>query len=339
MKILVDNKQKCGVYKIKNLINNKCYIGSTTKLLKYRCITHRCHLRYNRHTNQHLQNAWNKYGENNFEFSIIELCQPNKCLDREQHYIDILNPEYNILQFSTGTFGYKHSDEAKKKISIAFSGKNHPAYSGEYVFYHPIEKYYIGGRVYFSKKYNLKLIRIHKLCNNVSNQYKKWICLGKHTTDFKYPDNIDEIYKNKLNANRPSFIFYHKKHGKFIGPINKFCNLFHFKHKDIAGLYRNKRFSANGWICFGKFTSQFIFPKNIDEIYNQRIEKNNYNKNLKKIQSSFIHNTGNFFVGSLLDFSQKYNLHLRCVIRLYNGGRKQYKGWKINKIDENKEME
>ena len=120
MKILVDNKQKCGIYKIKNLINNKCYIGSTTGLLKYRCITHRYHLRYNRHTNQHLQNSWNKYGENNFEFSIIELCQPDKCLDREQYYIDTLKPEYNILQFSNSTLGYKHTIKAKKKIFRLF---------------------------------------------------------------------------------------------------------------------------------------------------------------------------------------------------------------------------
>ena len=103
-------------------------------------------------------------------------------------------------------------------------------------------------------------------------------------------------------------------------------------------MYKNKRFSANGWICLGKHTSNFEYPENIDEIYNQRIEKSNRNKNLKETETSFIHNNGISFTGSIINFSKKYNLHLRCVIRLYNGGRKQYKGWKINKIDENKKL-
>ena len=114
---------------------------------------------------------------------------------------------YNILQFTGNTLGYNHTNEAKEKISIYFTGKNHPAYSGEYIFYHPKEKYYIGGRIYFSEKYNLKKIRIHKLCEEEFNQYKGWICLGKHTTGFEYPKNIDEIYKNKLNSDRPYYTF------------------------------------------------------------------------------------------------------------------------------------
>jgi len=179
----------------------------------------------------------------------------------------------------------------------------------------------------------LKKIRVHKLCSNVLNQYKQWICLGKHIPNFKHPINIDEIYKNKLNAYRPSFIFYHKKHGKFIGPLNKFCSLFHFKHRDISGLYKGKRYSAYGWICFGKYTPQFMFPENIEKIYNQRIEKSSYNKNLGNVIVSFTHFDGNSFTGSIIEFSKKYNLHLRCVIRLYNKGRKQYKGWSLKNID------
>ena len=203
MKILVDNKTKCGVYKIRNIVNNKCYIGSTTGTLKNRCITHRCNLRYNRHTNQHLQNSWNKYGEDGFEFSLVELCQPNQCFDREQYYIDILKPEYNIIQFvGQGILGYKHTDEAKKKISIAFAGKNHPAYSGEYVFYHPLYGIIIDDQKSISKKYNLTYTTINKMCLRKLNHHKRWIYLGKFDSEFKNPDNIDKIYNEKLNVQK-----------------------------------------------------------------------------------------------------------------------------------------
>jgi len=283
MKILIDNKIKCGVYKIQNLVNNKCYIGSTTGVLKYRCITHRCHLRHNRHSNQHLQNSWNKYGEDNFEFSVLEMCDIDRCVNREQYYIDTLNPEYNINKFANSTFGYKHTKEAKEKISNAFSGENHPAYSGKYVFYHPTYGYIIEDQKTLCNKFNLIYTSVNKMCRNELNKHKNWIFLEKFNKKFKHLNNINEIYKTKINSNRPLFAFYHKQHGKFIIPINVFCHKFNFKNKEIGGIYNGTRYSANGWICFGKCDSKFSFPKNLNEIYKNRLEKSNRNqrKNIK----------------------------------------------------------
>lgn len=61
----------CGIYKIVNITNSKVYIGQSNNIKK-RWTEHRSALNNNRHVNVHLQNAWNKYGENNFEFVIIE---------------------------------------------------------------------------------------------------------------------------------------------------------------------------------------------------------------------------------------------------------------------------
>lgn len=108
-----------GVYVIKNLKNNKSYIGSTSCIngFKERWKTHKRELRKGIHSNDYLQKSWNKYGEDNFEFEILEKCNKSLCIEREQFYIDTLNPEYNLCKIAGSTLGRKHTEETKKKIS------------------------------------------------------------------------------------------------------------------------------------------------------------------------------------------------------------------------------
>ena len=90
-----DLAKKSGIYMLLNKINGKRYIGSS-KNLRARLWEHRSLLRHNKHINQHLQNAWNKYGEINFDYSIIEFCDENIRYEKEQFYVDAIKPEYNI---------------------------------------------------------------------------------------------------------------------------------------------------------------------------------------------------------------------------------------------------
>ena len=90
-------KQKiCGVYKITNRVNGKIYVGSSKNIYE-RWNQHKDKLRNNCHDNAHLQNAWIKYGENNFKFEIIEECDPNVQFEREQYYLNTLNPFDRVL--------------------------------------------------------------------------------------------------------------------------------------------------------------------------------------------------------------------------------------------------
>jgi len=57
-----------------------------------------------------------KYGYSNFSFEILEYCNKNEILVREQYYLDTLKPEYNILPTSGYPLGYKHTEEAKAKL-------------------------------------------------------------------------------------------------------------------------------------------------------------------------------------------------------------------------------
>lgn len=66
-------KEISCIYEIKNIVNQHRYIGQT-KNFYTRKRKHMNDLKKNKHKNDYLQNAWNKYGEKNFEFNIIEIC-------------------------------------------------------------------------------------------------------------------------------------------------------------------------------------------------------------------------------------------------------------------------
>lgn len=95
MKVIHKNLNVSGIYCIINLKNNKRYIGSS-KNIRLRLWEHRAELRHNHHDNSHLQSAWNKYKESNFDYFIIETCSEDKLLEKEQYYINTLSPEYNM---------------------------------------------------------------------------------------------------------------------------------------------------------------------------------------------------------------------------------------------------
>jgi group I intron endonuclease len=116
--------KNCGVYIIRNIVNNNIYIGSSVNIKKRFC-QHRNSLRKNKHHNKYLQHSWNKYGEENFEFVVIEHhSYPEKILGRENKCILLYNPEYNITRVNKeGRFIL--SEETKKKISKSNKGKSH----------------------------------------------------------------------------------------------------------------------------------------------------------------------------------------------------------------------
>ena len=123
-----------GIYKIVNTVNGKKYVGSAVDIMK-RWNEHRRNLRQNKHHSKKLQNAWNKYGEKVFEFSVIEECERarNVLLVREQYWMDTLNVHgptgYNICPVAGNAMGRKHTEKTKIKMSKA--AKNRPPISDE----------------------------------------------------------------------------------------------------------------------------------------------------------------------------------------------------------------
>lgn len=114
----MENKDKKGIYCIINKFNYKRYIGSTSDSFKKRWWLHKWQLNNNKHKNIHLQNAWNKYGSENFEFIIIEILS-GSFLEKEQKWIDLydFNMLYNINPTATG--GMQFTDDIIKKRTLS----------------------------------------------------------------------------------------------------------------------------------------------------------------------------------------------------------------------------
>ena len=116
-KILSYTKNKSGIYMWTNNINKKRYIGSSQNLRK----------RFSEYFNDNylikdncmqICRALLKYGYSNFSLTIIDYCEPEKCIQREKYYID-LGSEYNTIKDPTlpPMSGRKHLEETKTKIS------------------------------------------------------------------------------------------------------------------------------------------------------------------------------------------------------------------------------
>ena len=112
----------CGIYLISNLINNKIYVGQSINIEK-RWTQHKRELRNNIHENKRLQNAWNKYGEENFEFSIVEECDINQLNQREIYWISKFNSCVNGYNLTSGGDGVVDPDEQTRLKMAFWTGK------------------------------------------------------------------------------------------------------------------------------------------------------------------------------------------------------------------------
>lgn len=111
-----------GIYKITNIINNKCYIGKSLNI-EDRLRRHKSALLKNTHKNKYLQNEYNKYSVNNFTFEIIEFdIDKNHLNDREIYWINYcqsFNRKYGYNMTIGGDGGYTIGNKTdKEKIYI-----------------------------------------------------------------------------------------------------------------------------------------------------------------------------------------------------------------------------
>jgi group I intron endonuclease len=140
---------ECGVYAIKNLRDGKVYIGSTAVSFGRRWSGHRSKLRKGKHANQHLQSAWNRDGEESFEFAILEVVTEQdaltaveaqwiadtNCCDRRFGYNARVEPSSNkgmkmgpqspefIAKRTSGLKGRVVSEETRAKLRAAAAAR------------------------------------------------------------------------------------------------------------------------------------------------------------------------------------------------------------------------
>ena len=200
-------------------MNGHYYIGSTSVSFHVRKNSHLRELRKNTHENRHLQNAFNKYGEEAFTWDIVEIVPPEQCLTREQWYLDNKPCEYNICRTAGSTRGVKASKETRAKISASKIGKKDSPKRIEQKSQHMYERNLIGERnymfgrsgilnpaskptVYFNSNTNM----IHEFESvtalakflDISVQYTKDILKGQKTGNFLKKTGIKIQYKEVI---------------------------------------------------------------------------------------------------------------------------------------------
>lgn len=117
------NDALCGIYKITNNINGKIYIGQSINI-KARWKDHINTLNRNDSHSVLLQRAWNKYGQENFSFEILELCSEDMLDEVETKYIDLYDSRNNGYNIEPGGNENKHlAEETKQKLREAHLGK------------------------------------------------------------------------------------------------------------------------------------------------------------------------------------------------------------------------
>lgn len=248
---------KSGIYQIKNLVNKKKYIGST-KNFNSRKHQHLYHLRRSNHSNKHLQNAWNIYGENVFVFEILEECDVSLIIKKEQYYIDLLKPEYNIRKIAASNLGFKHSTNTKNKIketSKQMWKKEGQKENFIQKLSKPIICYTKDGHFYkeflsakeASIELNIESSHITKICKLKANIRNGFIFRYK-TENYPLFLDFDYLYENKKrtaienakNNRKRIEIFINNESVGIFNSIKEASIHFNISHVTISALKQNK---------------------------------------------------------------------------------------------------
>ena len=200
---------KTGIYQIRNIINDDSYIGSA-KDINRRWQRHKSALKHNHHENIHLQRAWNKYGEKNFIFEILEECLYENLLATEQKYLD-LNPKYNIGKTSSGGDNLtNHPDRENiiKKIGDAARKRMKELSSSDRILQYsrPMEDNpnWKGGKTYNFCTCGIRISYNSLTCNTCGKKY-----------------GIDNPFYNKHHTKETKKLLSEQRIGKYNGKQNK----------------------------------------------------------------------------------------------------------------------
>lgn len=113
---------KAGIYMLVNKVTSKVYVGSSRNCDR-RKSEHISKLRRGVHVNAKLQAAWNKYGEDAFEFktvfTVLDVSQIEAIEQKFLDEADAVRTGYNLAPKAGNTAGWKAPPETRKRMSEA----------------------------------------------------------------------------------------------------------------------------------------------------------------------------------------------------------------------------
>ena len=155
-----------AVYKITNTITKDFYIGSS-KDVKQRLANHKCPSTWKNYPNKQLYQDMQKYGIDKFEFQILEEVESDFLKEKEQQFIEKLQPTYNNRR--ANGLDFEKIKECQKKYRQSEKGKEYQKeyWKEHWKEYHQSDKY---------KEYQKEYQQSDKY-KECQKKYKKQLCL------------------------------------------------------------------------------------------------------------------------------------------------------------------
>ena len=229
------DKENCaGIYQIQNLENGRIYIGSAY-CFKQRWHRHLVDLKKQRHHNKYLQNDYNKYSENKFSFSVLEICDLDKEKIRglEQRYLDDLwkNTDFDERYNHTKNTNITYS---KQKRKIKYEQKCVWLFDG-------IIEYAIFDLEYFSKHYNVDHTELMELISGEIDKISNWVRGNNKQIIVKHIDTQEEIETNSFcNGDLAKKMKIQQSHlSKLLSGKRKRCGKWIVKNRVFFGRQHN----------------------------------------------------------------------------------------------------
>ncbi len=260
-----------GIYVIRNKQNGKLYVGSSQNIHR-RALEHKSELRRGVHDNDYLQKSWNKYGEDAFQFEILEECEVAMLAEREQYWLDTIGFDvtYNIAQNVVASMrGRKHTDETKMLISRLHKGRvatpeARARLSQSHIGIRPSEetrqllsKWQIGRKQSPETKEKLRIANLGKKASD-STRIKMSIvrqnpslelrhkfgngARGKNRTPESIAKMVSKIAQEYI-VTSPDGIETHIKN------LNQFCREHNLSVSHMSKVANSKRTHHKGWKC------------------------------------------------------------------------------------------
>lgn len=234
-------KRISGIYTITNTINGKIYYGSSVNIRR-RWYIHRATLKRGKHHNPHLQNAWDKYGENAFRFDILKQVPADQLLITEQAFLDIVKQTptlyYNIsFDAECCPRGYEHTTikrlfntpKYKRLFSKLTTGENNGMF-GKKHSYETIKMMSDKRKTYFKTNPNPMFGKRH------SDKTKKII---REKRKYQLPPHIDKtIYTFKNTLTRHTFT----------GIQKDFIRKYNLRPSSVSSIIHGRFKTHNNWI-------------------------------------------------------------------------------------------
>lgn len=193
-----------SIYAIKNLINNKVYVGST-KSLKKRKYRHFYELKINIHSNIHLQRSYNEHGKDKFSFFLLEECISTIRSEREIYWINYFNShnkDYGFNIYEPNGDNFQCSKETKQKITNTLKDKG--ASKGVDVYTIDLEFLQTFNSINeCARFFNIPMIVISNIINKKNNR------LSYHKMTFF---NEGETPYNRISTKQRNMTKYQKRY-------------------------------------------------------------------------------------------------------------------------------